>query len=168
MKQHFFAVWLVLFVFSTLSAQDHGQKKYPEGNINYSVLFNSKNKGMFEPEFNSYVPDADAIKYIKANRKGLRMKIVMGFWCDDSKIYVPRMLKLLKVAGWDVEEDQIVKIYGVNENKQAGFDGFTALHITHVPTFIVYYNNDEVGRIVELPKQTLEHDLVEILKKIKR
>ncbi len=156
---------LLLFSVMSVQAQTDGIKKYPEGNVNYSVLFNSKNKGDFEPEFLRYQPDAESIKFIKSQRKNVRMKIVMGFWCDDSKIYVPRMLKILKDANWDVEEDQVVKIYGVDENKNAGFDGFQSMNIQFVPTFIVYYDNNEVGRIVESPKVTLEKDLVEILKK---
>lgn len=168
MQQTLFLSFILLFICGTLMAQDNGDKKYPEGKINYSILFNSKNKGVFEPEFNGYKPDADLVKFLKANRKGLRMKIVMGFWCEDSQIYVPRMLKVLKDAGWDVEDDQVVKIYGVDVNKQAGFEGFKALNITNVPTFIVYYNNDEIGRIVEAPKETLELDLANIIKKIQR
>jgi hypothetical protein len=95
------------------------------------------------------------------------MKIVMGFWCDDSKVQVPRMLKILDEAKWDAESDDHLKIFGVDENKQAGFEGFKALSIVNVPTFIVYYDDMEIGRIVESPKVSLEKDLVEILKKIR-
>lgn len=157
-----------LYVNTLIQAQNNEAKKYPEGNVNYNVLFNSKNKGTFEPEFLSYKADADAIKYIKKNSKDVRIKIVMGFWCEDSQIQVPRMLRILKDAGWDVEDEKQVKIYGVDENKWAGFEGFQAMNIVNVPTFIVYYNNKEVGRIVEKPKSSLEKDLVEILQKIVR
>ncbi len=162
------AAFALIFFSTRMQAQNSETKKYPEGNVNYSVLFNSKNKGTFEPEFLSYKPDADVIKFIKKNSKDVRIKIVMGFWCEDSQIQVPRMLRVLKDAGWDVEDEKQVKIYGVDENKWAGFEGFQAMNIVNVPTFIVYYNNKEVGRIVEKPKTTLEKDLVEILQKIVR
>jgi hypothetical protein len=162
------AAFALIFFSTQMHAQDSGAKKYPEGNVNYSVLFNSKNKGIFEPEFLSYKGDPDAIKYIKKNSKDVRIKIVMGFWCEDSQIQVPRMLRVLKDAGWDVEDEKQVKIYGVDENKWAGFEGFQAMNIVNVPTFIVYYNNKEVGRIIETPKSSLEKDLVEILQKIVR
>lgn len=162
------AAFALIFFSISMHAQDSGAKKYPEGNVNYNVLFNTKNKGTFEPEFLSYKGDADAIKFIKKNSKDVKIKIVMGFWCEDSQIQVSRMLRVLKDAGWDVEDEKQVKIYGVDENKWAGFEGFQAMNIVNVPTFIVYYNNKEVGRIVESPKLTLEKDLVEILQKIVR
>lgn len=162
------AVFALICCSTLVHAQGNEPQKYPEGNVNVSVLFNSKNKGTFEPEFLSYKADVEAIKFIKKNSKDVRIKIVMGFWCEDSQIQVPRMLRVLKEAGWDLDNEKQVKIYGVNENKWTGVEGFQAMNIVNVPTFIVYYYNKEVGRIVEKPKTTLEKDLVEILQKIVR
>ena len=39
----------------------------------------------------------------------------------------------------------------------------TCLGIQRVPTFIIYKNNIESGRIIETPKTSLEQDLVNIL-----
>jgi hypothetical protein len=37
--------------------------------------------------------------------------------------------------------------------------------VSLVPTFIVYRNNQEIGRIIETPNQSLEKDLLKILSK---
>ncbi len=69
----------IIFANTLIQAQNNEAKKYPEGNVNYNVLFNSKNKGTFEPEFLSYKADADAIKYIKKKQqRNVRIKIVIG------------------------------------------------------------------------------------------
>jgi hypothetical protein len=40
---------------------------------------------------------------------------------------------------------------------------FASLNIVRVPTFIFYKNNSEAGRIIEVPKTSLEQDMVNIL-----
>jgi hypothetical protein len=81
-------------------------------------------------------------------------------------MYVPHLLKTLEEAKWDTEDNDQLKIFGVDINKEAGFEGFKALNITKVPTIIVYYNDREIGRIEESPKITIEEDLVKIMKSI--
>lgn len=162
------ALALLLALPMVASAQTTEETKdYPVGKVERKILFSSRNKETFLPEYENYQPDQDAVKFIKSKRNKVKIKIVMGFWCDDSKKYVPQMLKVLDEASWDVESDDHLKIFGVDENKWAGFEGFKALSITNVPTFIVYYDDREIGRIVETPKVSVEKDLAEILKQIK-
>lgn len=162
------ALIVLLLLPLVAAAQTTEEKKdYPVGKVERKILFSSRNKEIFQPEYDRYQPDQDAVKFIKSKRNKVKIKIVMGFWCDDSKKYVPQMLKVLDEADWDVESDDHLKIFGVDEDKQAGFEGFKALAITNVPTFIVYYDDMEIGRIVEVPKVSVEKDLAEILKSIK-
>jgi hypothetical protein len=134
---------------------------YPVGRVYRHILFNKKWHATFEPEFNSFVPNRAAADVVKKHRKQLTFKIVMGFWCEDSHVWVPRFLKILEEYG--ISEDQF-KIFGVDEDKKAGFEGFMALNIVNVPTFIVYYDKKEMGRIVEQPDGDLENHLLRILK----
>jgi thiol-disulfide isomerase/thioredoxin len=149
-----------------LRAQTTDEETYPTGKINRSIFFNKTNKEVYEPEYEKYVPNADAVKYIKGKKGKFQIKMVMGFWCDDSKLYVPRLLKTLEEAKWDTEDNEQLKIFGVDTNKQAGFEGFKNLNIVKVPTIIVYYNDREIGRIEESPKVSVEEDLVKIMKSI--
>ena len=52
----------------------------------------------------------------------------------------------------------------VGRDKKAEGTEVDLLDIKYVPTFIVYRNGKEIGRIVESPQTTLEGDLKNILK----
>lgn len=155
-----------LLITPSLMMAQIDEEEYAVGKINRSVFFNYKNKEVYEPEYEKYKPNADAVKFIKEQKGKFQIKMVMGFWCDDSKLYVPRLLKALDVAKWDTDDNDQLKIFGVDKNKQAGFEGFKSLNITKVPTTIVYYNGREIGRIEETPKISMEEDLVKIMKSI--
>lgn len=142
------------------------EEDFPTGKINRSVFFNYTNKADYEPGYERYTPNADAVKYIKSQKGKFKIKMVMGFWCDDSKLYVPQLIKTLDVAKWDTDDNDQLKIFGVDKNKEAGFEGFKALNIVKVPTIIVYSNDREIGRIEEKPLLTIEEDLMKIMKSI--
>lgn len=144
---------------------DNPEVIYPVGRVKRSVFEIPRHAEFFNPTYDAYQPDAGVINLLKKYRKKLTFRIVMGFWCDDSRLHVPHFLKILETAG--IPEDQI-RIYGVDENKQASFEGFNALRIVNVPTFIVYLEKTEIGRIVETPTgASLDADLSAILLKLK-
>jgi len=151
---------LCISAITGLSAQQV-QEEFPVGRVLRHILFNKKWHATFEPEFNSFTPNNAAADIVKKHRKQLTFKIVMGFWCEDSHIWVPRFLKIMDSYG--ISDDQY-KIFGVDEDKKAGFEGFMALNIVNVPTFIVYFDKKEMGRIVEQPDGDLENHLLRILK----
>lgn len=165
MKKYIFLLLLFIPLTNTFAQVDGD---YPVGKIKRDVLFSYKNKATFQPAYDSYTPKAEAVKYLKAQKGKFKIKVVMGFWCDDSKIYVPQLLKALEEAKWDTNDDDQLKIFGVDTNKFAGFEGFKSLNIEKVPTIIVYYDDREIGRIVETPKATVEEDLVAIMKSIEK
>lgn len=156
---------LTLLLFVPLLA--FSQSQYPVGKISKKIFFSRTNKADWEPQYNKYNPNPEAVKFLKKRKKSIyRIKMVMGFWCDDSKVYVPQVLKTLDEAKWDTESSSVLKIFGVDENKEAGFEGFQALNIIKVPTIIVYAEDTEIGRIEELPKISVEDDLVNIIKSV--
>lgn len=163
MKKYFL---LILLLGPFILKAQTTEEDYPTGKINRSVFFNYTNKATYEPEYESYQPNMDAIKYIKSQKGKFQLKMVMGFWCDDSKKYVPQVIKVLDEAKWDTDDNDQLKIFGVDKNKEAGFEGYKSLNITKVPTVIVYWKDREIGRIEEIPKVSIEEDLVKIMKSI--
>jgi len=159
-------LFLFLLFIPVLSQAQTSEETYPTGKINRSIFFNKTNKEVYEPEYEKYSPNADAVKYIKSKKGKFQIKVVMGFWCDDSKLYVPRVIKTLDEAKWDTEDNEQLKVFGVDTNKEAGFEGFKNLNIVKVPTIIVIYNDREIGRIEETPKLSVEEDIVKIMKSI--
>ena len=107
-----------------------------------------------------YVPDVNMIKVISEKSADLQILLFLGTWCGDSKREVPRFFKLMDQAG--ISENQM-EIIALDRSKK-DLAGLTEKwSIEYVPTFVLIKNGKEIGRIVELPKESLETDLVAIL-----
>jgi len=114
----------------------------------------------FNPGYADYIPDEAIIKRLSKLKKGVSVAIVMGSWCGDSKEQVPRFMKILDEMKL---KDSNLNIICVDLDKQGGDVDVAALDVQRVPTFILYKNDREIGRIVETPNSTLEKDLLLIL-----
>jgi thiol-disulfide isomerase/thioredoxin len=115
-------------------------------------------KGYDDYQFNS-----DAInKLLEINKDNLTIKMVMGTWCPDSRREVPRFMRVLYI--WQFPTERLA-VLGVDNAKLCPIGDFDKLNILRVPTFIIYKNNIEVGRIIETPVTSLEQDMVNILTK---
>ncbi len=58
-----------------------------------------------------------------------------------------------------------VNLINVNREKVGLADEVDGMEIHFVPTLIFYRNDEEIGRIVEMPYESLEKDMLEIVKK---
>ncbi|HEY0177564.1 MAG TPA: thioredoxin family protein [Pedobacter sp.] len=118
-------------------------------------------KEQYDIEYPGYTPDATALGYLKSLIRGQKITIVLGTWCGDSRLQAPRFYKILDAAGVDTTE---VTLICVNEMKQAEDGRTNDLNITRIPVFIFSKDGRETGRITEAPEDTLENDMVELLK----
>ncbi len=84
----------------------------------------------------------------------------MGTWCPDSRREVPRFMRILDIWKFPVS---MVTFIGVDNAKLSPVGEYDKLDIQRVPTFIIYKNNIEAGRIIENPTTSLEQDMVNIL-----
>jgi thiol-disulfide isomerase/thioredoxin len=111
--------------------------------------------------FDEYQPKTDAInKLLGINKEDLTIKVVMGTWCPDSRREVPRFMRIMDA--WQFPVGKLTFI-GVDDAKLSPVGEYVKLDIHRVPTFIIYKNNIEAGRIIENPKTSLEQDMVNIL-----
>lgn len=117
-------------------------------------------KNRYEIEYPAYEAELKAIDLLTTLLNGKEITIVLGTWCGDSQLQVPRFFKILDQAG--VHESS-VSIICVDRTKKAEDGSTDNLQIEHVPTFILTENNIEIGRITESPKTSLENDMVIIL-----
>jgi thiol-disulfide isomerase/thioredoxin len=99
-------------------------------------------------------------KLLEINKDDLSIKIIMGTWCPDSRREVPRFMRVMDA--WHYPVEKLIFI-GVDDAKQSPVGEYISLNIQRVPTFILYKNNIEAGRIIENPKTSLEQDMVDIL-----
>jgi thiol-disulfide isomerase/thioredoxin len=114
----------------------------------------------FNTGYDAYVPDSNAVQQLTPLLAELRVTIVMGSWCSDSKEHVPHFFKLIDELKFD---EKNIHIICVDRNKKGLADEVSGLMIEKVPTFIFYKSDKEVGRIIETPEKSLEADLLSIL-----
>jgi thiol-disulfide isomerase/thioredoxin len=112
-------------------------------------------------EYEEYQINSNVVnQLLDISKDNVKIKIVMGTWCPDSRREVPRMIRILDI--WKFPMTQ-VSFIGVDKTKHTSVSEYESLKIERVPTFIIYKNNVEAGRIIETPLTSLEQDLVNIL-----
>ena len=114
----------------------------------------------FYSEYKSYDPDSEVLKKIKGELFNFDITIVMATWCPDCLRDVPRMFKILDHLAY---HEPKIRMIGVDSEKKSDVKDYEELKVTSVPTFIIYKDKNEVGRIVENADESLEKDLVKII-----
>ena len=108
-----------------------------------------------------YAPNKEAIEYLSSIQDTIRIYVLFGTWCHDSKKQIPAFMKTLELADnpiIGVEYIAVTKQKTDPENLAQRWD------LKYTPTFIIYRRNKEYGRIIEEPEISLEEDLARILK----
>jgi thiol-disulfide isomerase/thioredoxin len=143
------------------SVDFHDQTLWILGYFNPDQLTHYPYSTWYMKGFDDYQVKTDAInKLLDISKGDLSIKIVMGIWCPDSRREVPRFMRVLDA--WQFPSAKVTFI-GVDDAKQSPVGEYLKLNIQRVPTFIVYKNNIEAGRIIENPATSLEQDMVNIL-----
>jgi hypothetical protein len=117
-------------------------------------------KTMYDSQYPSYTPDSTTVSQLKTLAKDVKVTIVLGTWCGDSKLQVPHFFKVMDQVGIT---DKDVTLICVDGHKKAQNGSIDNLKIERVPTFIFTKKGKELGRIIESPKNTLEQDFLAIL-----
>ncbi len=133
------------------------------GITNKEALQDSNFSKWYNYQYKNYKIDTSITLSIKEKLKDKNIKIVLGTWCSDSRREVPRMLKILDTIGF--RQDSLTLIF-VDRTKSGLNNETNGLNIERVPTFIIYKNEKEIGRIIETPEETLEKDLLKIVSKL--
>jgi thiol-disulfide isomerase/thioredoxin len=106
-------------------------------------------------------PDREAARGLAAVAPGAEVTIFLGTWCGDSEREVPRLWRALDEAGGDVPFQ--IRYVGVDRQKKEPSAPIANYEIEFVPTFIVFREGREVGRIVEEAPHGVERDLLDLL-----
>ena len=114
----------------------------------------------WQGEVASYLPKAEIISRLNSIDYEIKIEVFLGIWCPDSKQHVSAYIKIMEMA----ENPFIRTLYiGIPKEKDARQPYIQGKDIVKVPTFIVYINDEERGRIIEHPKKSVEEDLVDII-----
>lgn len=121
---------------------------------------NSNFDSIYKAEYANYITDKETIARLKEAIKEVKIVLVLGTWCGDSKEWVPRFMKVMDEIDFPMKK---IKMISVNREKKAGKPDITSLGIERVPTFIFYRNRKEIGRIIEVPADIIEKDILRIV-----
>ena len=111
--------------------------------------------------YDAYQPPADLVKDLKTGLgTGAKIDVYLGLWCPDSRRNLPPFLKIIDLLASDVT----VRYFSVPRKASRQIEYYVEeLKVTRVPTFIVYRDGDEIGRIKENPNVGMLEDLLEIV-----
>ena len=136
------------------------------GKCTRSALLQAPFASWFKPNYDSYVVDSFTCNFIRPLLTGKSITIFMGTWCGDSKREVPRVLKMLDCCGFSEKNITLVMVSNKDSlYKKSPQHEEAGKNIVRVPTIIIEQKGNEVGRIIEFPRMSLEKDLLSILRK---
>ena len=167
MKKTILFFCLISLVFtSSLVARNHEPKPIPVldtiiGYFQFEQLLTEPFNEWYEPEYNTYEVDTASLNLLDSYKlENITITVVIGTWCGDSKRETPRFVKIMEYLNFS--QENIVAI-GVNRQKKAPGTEVEELNIEYVPTFIFFRDNQEIGRIIESPEESLEKDILKII-----
>ena len=129
------------------------------GKVSYAQMV-QYTEAWFNKEYDIYRINEERIEKIKPLLKDKRVVLIMGTWCEDSQREVPGMMKILKQAGFNTAEMEIIAI---DEDKRTKEGLEKAYNLAYVPALIFFEGEKEINRIVEFPINSLEQDILDIL-----
>lgn len=169
MKKRLSYLTLLLLIGLSTTAQEYNRVIYPEG-TNTPMLIGTCNRDAFampdfitwfENEYENYQPEKAYIDTLsQMSFEDVSVIIVLGTWCPDSRREVPRFFRIMDDLGI---QDERIKILCLDRSKSIPGEDISDLEVYFVPTFILFRNEKEIGRIVEMPEYNIEMDLFNIL-----
>lgn len=118
-------------------------------------------KDSFNLNYKNYKPEKRVLSNIEPFLdKNISIKIIMGTWCDDSRLLVPQFLKVMDKLRFNKRK---IELIGLDNEKKSQDNYHEIYDIINVPTFIFYRKDKEINRIVEITIETLEKDIFSIL-----
>jgi thiol-disulfide isomerase/thioredoxin len=139
----------------------HDQTTWLLGYFNPELLTHYPYSTWYLKGYDDYQIKTEALNNLQdINKDVITIKVVMGIWCPDSRREVPRFMRIMNA--WQFPSSRVTFI-GVDDAKLSPVGEYAGLKIQRVPTFILYKNNIEAGRIIENPVASLEQDMVNIL-----
>ncbi len=115
----------------------------------------------FSEHYENYESDSLIVRDLKAAFGDVSVSVFIGTWCGDTKRQLPRLFHLLDELALDNVE---VTLVGLDRDKVGPSGEERTAGIHHTPTVIVRRAGAELGRIIETPVESLERDLLKIIK----
>lgn len=149
----FFAVIVFSACTSTIKAET---PRYALGTVEGKQILEQFPK--FAKAFDNFVISKEQQEQVKKWPNKLHIDVYFGTWCHDSQREIPRFLKVMQL-NTDINVNLVALDYDKSDPKglaeQQG--------VKYTPTMIIYYDNKELGRVIERPKVSLIDDISALL-----
>ncbi len=130
------------------------------GWVEKSIFLTDPGHAGFRAHYDTVRVDENLAGMIHSLSEGVEVLVFYGSWCGDSRVQVPLFLRIAEKSGIP---DKRIRYYALDRSKSSP-DGLESRYaIERVPTFIFLRDGNEIGRVVESPRTTLEGDIVAIL-----
>lgn len=160
-KKILFASFFSMVLSFTMLAQESTEAPLLLGEQTFNNLFDNKQYPWFKEGYIHYNYNLDVINQLKKHtNETIHFVVFGGTWCEDTQQLLPRFYKVVLDAGFN-ERD--IYLYMLDKKKTCPTKNEEGLNITHLPTFIVYRNGIEIGRIIESVQKNIETDLLNII-----
>ncbi len=157
--RNFLSAWPLLLLFIGISEPAWCQNQHIYGKTTEQEI--RSEHPIFDLYARRYSPDPPSVQYLSQLQDSVRVVVVLGTWCKDSKKHVPSLMKTLQLAANDRIQAEYI---GVEYSKQDPTNAYQRYGLSVNPSVIIYVNGSEAGRIIENPSSSMEEDLVRILK----
>ncbi len=163
MKNLLISILCVLFIVSCSSTKKVAVKPNEHMEIGWtprSIFQSPSYSAWFDTGYFSYQPQEEFVERMKKMKDNVELLVVYATWCSDTKREIPRFYKIMDQIEFPPDRITLIAVdrtMQIPEGIKKEFD------ITNVPTFIIKYKGLEIGRIIEVPKTTLEQDFVDWL-----
>jgi hypothetical protein len=110
-------------------------------------------------------PAAEAAAALLAVEPGAEVVVYLGTWCSDSRRELARLWRAFDEVGIGLgaEPPFALEYVAVDRDKAEPAERLEGVALEYVPTFVVRRGGEEVGRIVEISPNGIEHDLLALL-----
>ena len=160
----FFFINITFAQLNTLVSDANGNQKLL-GQINSEGLRQAPFGDWFNTNYNTYDINQQIVQRLQPDLSKFQIKVFLGTWCGDSKREVPRFYHILDAVNFPNAQLEVIAVDNARDTyKQSPTAEEKGLNIHRVPTFIFYKDGKEVNRIVESPVETLERDMLSIIK----
>jgi thiol-disulfide isomerase/thioredoxin len=147
--------------YEILKDPKNGEPVY-KGLVTFFDLHADADLSWLKRGMDKYKPNVNAMNYLKKNLGNYTLVVFMGTWCDDTKELLPKFEKVLNASAYPLTK---LTLFGVDRDKKAKNIENKLYKVEYVPTIIVFKGHYEIGRITETVKESVEKDLMEIIKK---
>jgi len=89
--------------------------------------------------------------------------VFLGSWCSDTQRELPRFCKIMDHKYF---QGTYVRYFAFDGKKQNDIIDNEEYYVQFLPTFVFYYNGNELCRIIETPRDSLEEDIMDLLDRI--